>query len=242
MMGDGPTATDEGPTATDEGPPAQEPSAVRNLASTIGRLQSEIQHLKSTIDWPDVLRLLAAPALISWGAALLVPYLNLFFKQRFGASDALLGLIFAALGIATGLTALGGPLVSARIGKIQTVVLAQALSLPFLLALGAAPLLGLAVGAALLRAALFNMGTPLYEAFAMERTEESARPTVIGLIGAAQSMGYLAAPAISTWVQARYGFAPLFAATATCYALAVALEYGLFVRGGRGGRQDTTAR
>lgn len=180
--------------------------------------------------WPLVW-LLIPPFLISWGAALLIPYLNLFFKGRFAVSDGLLGLIFAGLNITTGAAALVGPAISARIGKIRTVALTQALSIPFLLALGFVPLLGPAVVAALARGALFNMGTPLYDAFAMERTEEAARPAVIGLINGAYSAGYLFAPAISTLVQERYGFAPLFLATTVCYGLAMLANYWFFVRG-----------
>jgi MFS family permease len=178
-----------------------------------------------------VIRLLIPPFLISWGAALLIPYLNLFFKEQFLVDDTTLGRIFSALGLATGLAALAGPAISARIGKVRTVVVTQALSIPFLLALGFVPLLGVAVAAALARGALFNMGTPLYDAFAMEQTDEAARPTVIGLINGAYSAGYLVAPLISTWVQAHYGFAPLFVATAACYGLAVLANYWFFVRG-----------
>jgi MFS family permease len=188
--------------------------------------------------WRDLLRkplplikLSLSPALISIGAALLIPYLNLFFKQRFAVPDARLGLIFAGLGLATALAALVGPALSARIGKIRTIVLTQALALPFLALMGATPLLGLAVGAALARSALFNMGAPLYDAFAMERTDEAARPVVIGIINGAYSIGYLFAPLISTQVQATYGFAPLFAITLICYALAVLAKYWFFVRG-----------
>jgi MFS family permease len=177
-----------------------------------------------------LLKLLASPALISIGAALLIPYLNLFFKQRFAVSDQSLGAIFAALGVTTGVAALAGPLLSARIGKIRAVVVSQALSLPFLAALGVAPLLSLAVGAALARAALFNMGSPLYDAFAMERTAEPARPAVIGLINGAYSIGYAVAPLISTRVQQLYGFGPLFAITIVCYVLAVFAKYWFFVR------------
>jgi predicted MFS family arabinose efflux permease len=176
-----------------------------------------------------LLKLLVPPLLISVGAALLIPYLNIFFKERFGLADSTLGAIFAALGITTGLAALAAPLLSGRIGKIRTVALTQALSIPFLLALGFAPLLGVAVGAALARAALFNMGSPLYDAFAMERTAEPARPAVIGLINGAYSAGYLAAPLISTRVQEQYGFAPLFAATAACYTLALLANYWFFI-------------
>jgi MFS family permease len=202
-------------------------------------LQSTIYNLQSAIppSWRDLLRnpvplvkLLISPALISIGAALLIPYLNLFFKQRFAVADARLGLIFAGLGLATALAALAGPALSARLGKIRAIVLTQALALPFLALMGATPLLGVAVGAALARSALFNMGAPLYDAFAMERTDEAARPAVIGLINGAYSIGYLFAPLVSTQIQAAYGFMPLFVITLICYSLAVLAKYWFFVR------------
>jgi len=169
-----------------------------------------------------LLQLLVPPLWISWGAALLMPYLNLFFKERWTVGDETLGVIFAALGLVTGVTALFGPMVSARWGKIGAIVLTQGLSIPFLLIMGFAPVLGVAVGAALLRAALFNMGSPLYDAWAMERTEERLRPIVIGLINGAYTVGYLVAPEISAVVQERYGFGPLFVATAICYGGGIA--------------------
>jgi MFS-type transporter involved in bile tolerance (Atg22 family) len=177
-----------------------------------------------------LLKLLISPALISIGAALLIPYLNLFFKQRFAIADAPLGAIFAGLGLSTALAALAGPALSARLGKIRTIVLTQALALPFLALLGATPLLGIAIGAALVRSALFNMGAPLYDAFAMERTDEAARPAVIGVINGAYSVGYLFAPLVSTQIQATYGFTPVFTITLVCYALAVLAKYWFFVR------------
>jgi MFS family permease len=187
--------------------------------------------------WRDLLRhpvplikLSISPALISIGAALLIPYLNLFFKQRFAVADTQLGLIFAGLGLITALAALAGPALSARLGKIRAIVLTQALALPFLALMGATPLLGVAVGAALVRSALFNMGSPLYDAFAMERTDEAARPAVIGVINGAYSIGYLFAPLVSTQIQADYGFTPLFMITLLCYTLAVLSKYWFFVR------------
>jgi len=179
--------------------------------------------------WP-LLSLLISPLLISFGAALTIRYLNLFFKQRFEISDTVLGTIFALFGIATGVATLLAPLISNRIGKIRTVALAQLLSMPFLLLVGYAPFLLLSVAAELVRRSLFNMGSPLYDAFAMERTAEEARPYVIGIINGAYTVGYVIAPLVSTRIQLRYGFAPLFVATAICYALAVTANYLLFIR------------
>jgi MFS family permease len=224
-------AREEGAQATPK-PHLDTPNLRSYLRSVIDNLQAAIP-----LPWRELarnpvplLKLLISPALISIGAALLIPYLNLFFKQRFAIADDLLGVIFAALGLSTALAALAGPALSLRLGKIRAIVLTQALALPFLALMGFAPALGLVVGAALLRAALFNMGTPLYDAFAMERTHESARPVVIGLINGASSIGYAFAPILSTQVQAAYGFAPLFIATLTCYSLAVLAKYWFFAR------------
>jgi MFS family permease len=174
--------------------------------------------------------------LISCGAALLIPYLNLFFSHKFDIGDDLLGSIFTALGLTAGLAALAGPALSIRIGKMQTIVLAQLLSLPFLLLVGFAPLLAVAVGAALVRQMLFNMGSPLYDAYAMEHTPEALRPTVIGGINGAFAAGYLVMPVVSTIIQEQQGFAPLFLMTGTFYLLAVFANYWLFVRGSGGER------
>ncbi|MEN9935767.1 MAG: hypothetical protein RLZZ387_2346, partial [Chloroflexota bacterium] len=159
------------------------------------------------------------------------PYLNLFFKERFGLQDQALGGLFAAVGLATGAAVLAGPLLSGRVGKAGAIVITQALSIPLLLAVGFAPALGVAAFAAVARGALFNISAPLYDALAMERTAPHLRPAVIGLVNAAYASGYLVAPAVSVAVQERWGFAPLFVATAACYALAAAAIGWFFWRG-----------
>ncbi len=225
LVSDHPSVAEDKQPTTGSGQQTKPQSAIGNRQSAIPESWRDLARHPAAL-----LKLLISPALISVGAALLIPYLNLFFKQRFGVADQTLGLIFAALGITTGAAALAGPAISARIGKIRTVVLTQALALPFLIVLGFAPLLGVAVGAALVRAALFNMGTPLYDAFAMERADEAARPALIGLINGAYSIGYAFAPLISVRIQAAYGFGPLFVATAMLYTLAVLAKYWFFVR------------
>lgn len=175
-------------------------------------------------------RFMVSPLLISCGASLLIPFLNLYFRQRFGASDAALGLIFAAIGVATGAATLAGPLLSRRLGKIGSVILTQALAIPCLLLLGAAPVLWLAASVALLRGALMNMASPLYDAFAMEQSPEATRPMVIGLINGAFAAGYVIGPTISAEIQLRYGFAPLFVITAMLYTMAATANYLLLLR------------
>ncbi|MFN3372369.1 MAG: MFS transporter [Chloroflexus sp.] len=169
------------------------------------------------------------PLLISLGAALFIPYLGLFFRQRFTATDAVIGLLFALISLTTGLATLVGPRLAARVGRMQGVVLTQALAIPCLIALAFAPALPVAALIAMLRGALMNMATPLFEAHALAQTPPEHHPTVIGLIRAAASVGYLAGPTISAELQSAVGFTPILLIAALCYTLAVMVNAVIFV-------------
>jgi predicted MFS family arabinose efflux permease len=178
-----------------------------------------------------LLLLLLPPLVISLGAALLIPYLNIFFVERYRAPTSTLGLIFALSDLAPALAMLAAPRLAARLGKIGAIALTQMLSIPFLLITGFAPGVAAAGAALVLRAGLFNLGVPLYDAFAMERSPPAARPIAIGLVNGAYAAGYLVAPTISTSVQQTIGFTPLFVTTACCYGVAGALMLALFGSG-----------
>ncbi|HID89182.1 MAG TPA: MFS transporter [Anaerolineae bacterium] len=188
--------------------------------------------------WRSVAPLLVPQLLIGLGAALLIPYLNVFFKQRFGVSDSLLGTIFAGSQLLMGLATLVAPMLAERWGKIRTVVLTELASLPFLMALGFAPVLPVAIGAFWIRAMLMNMGGPLYIAFAMEQTPEERRGTVGAMMGLVWSIGQGIGPGISGLVQRSYGFAPLFLATGSTYLVGALMIQTLFGRKEAGRREQ----
>jgi predicted MFS family arabinose efflux permease len=222
------------PTHSPHAPPttAARPGMARALARLLAPLARRLpEPWRSVVSEPlALLPLLLPPLLISFGAALLIPYLNIFFVERYAASNSALGLVFALADLSAGLAMLAAPLLAARLGKIGAIALTQLLSIPFLLLVGFAPGLVAAGAALVLRAGLFNLGVPLYDAFAMERSRPAVRPIAIGLVNGAYAAGYLVAPTISTRLQQTVGFAPLFIATACCYGLAVLLLLALFGR------------
>ena len=177
-----------------------------------------------------MLRLLVPQLIIGLGAGLLIPYLNVFFKRRFGISDSLLGLTFAVSQLLMGLATLAAPMLAERWGKIRTVVVTELASLPFLLILGFVPVLPVAIGAFWLRATLMNMGGPLYTAFAMEQVPEEERGRAGALLGLTWSIGQGVGPGISGLVQRSVGFTPLFLATGTTYLTAALLLQAFFGR------------
>jgi len=175
-----------------------------------------------------IVKLLLPNAIISVGAALLIPYMNVFFRERHHVPDETLGVIFALSSVATGVATLAAPLLARRFGKVRSVALAQAASLPFLLTIGFAPSLALAAMAFWARGALMNMGGPLYSAFMMEQVAEGERATVNAFASVTWNIGWAVCPYLSGVVQERWGFNPLFVTTAALYGLAAVLTYGFF--------------
>jgi MFS family permease len=136
--------------------------------------------------------------------------------------------IFAISCVVTGVATIAAPLLAARLGKVRSVALVQGASLPFLLAIGFAPSPALAVGAFWMRGALMNMGGPIYNAFTMEQVAQGERATVNALAGVTWNLGWAVCPYVSGVVQERWGFGPLFVATAALYGVGSALTYWFF--------------
>ena len=193
---------------------------------------SEHVDLKAAFAEPGLTAKLFIPEIvIGLGAGLLVPYFNVFFKHTYAVSDGLLGALFSGQSMAIGIATLTGPLLAARWGKIRAVVVTQFASIPFLLLLGYSNLLTLAAVGFLARAALMNMGGPLYSAFAMERIGKRRRAAVNGIL----TMSWSGSFAIANWVSGRLqetiGFSPLFLITCIAYVIGAGLTYVFFARG-----------
>ena len=167
--------------------------------------------------------------LIGGGAAILIPYMNVFFKDRFDISDSLLGILFSLSSLFIGIGSLIGPRLTTRLGgKIRTVAFTQFTSVVFMLMIGFVPSLWVAGFSALMRSALMNMSAPLYSAFCMEQTPENQQGFVSSVLNIAWQVGWAVGPYISGIVQERHGFTPLFMTTTVLYLLAIGLTWKFF--------------
>jgi len=202
------------------------------------RPRAQRARARSVLPWRNLsdpamaVRIFLPNLVISLGAAILIPYMNLFFKESFAIPDRTLGMVFAVSSVITGTTTLASPLLAQRWGRIRSMVFTQLISVPFLLTIGFAPVFGLAVMAFWIRAALMNMGAPLYEAFAMEQVKERERATISGLMGMSWNIGWTVGPWLSGYMQANpnFGFQPIFLITCSFYVLAAILVKVLFQR------------
>lgn len=178
---------------------------------------------------PVHLSKLILPMLItSVGAGLIMPFMNVFFRVVHNQPDPVIGALFAWGSLAMGVGLLIAPPLADRMGKIQLVVVSQALSIPFLILLGYAPWFWVSAAAYYIRLALMNMSSPVYQTFVMEQVEPSARATVASLVSMSWSFGWAFSPMISGWLQVNYGFGLPFLGTIVLYTIAVYLYWKFF--------------
>lgn len=155
--------------------------------------------------------------LIGAGAGLVIPFMNLYFSNRFACSSAQIGVFFSVAQLMTATAMMIGPAVARRFGKLRTATASQILSLPFLVTLGAERRLETAVGAFWMRAMLMQASTPLIGAFVMETLPPALRARSASFTNLVWNLGWAVSATLSGVLILRFGYAVPFYVTAALY-------------------------
>lgn len=157
-----------------------------------------------------------------FGAALFIPYINLFLSQKFSISDQLLGTIYSLGSLTTGLGMVLSSTLSERVGsRIHAIVLVQTVSIGFMLMLGFSPWFGLAVVGYLVRDALMNMGAPMYDSYSMDQVSEKEQATLYSLLVMTFQSGWAIGPFLSSLLQKHFGFEVIFTISIISYVISI---------------------
>jgi MFS family permease len=174
--------------------------AERAVAGGAGRFGFHI------IDRRLFFRLLLPGFITSLGAGQLIPFLNVFVQNKFNLGLVSINAIFGITSLGTTLAILAQPALARRFGRIGSIVLVQTCSIPFLGVLGFSPVLWTVIVAMAVRNSLMNAGSPIFDAFAMERVSATERATLSALMTMLWSVGWVVAPLYYSQLQATLGF------------------------------------
>jgi MFS family permease len=156
-------------------------------------------------------RLLLPGFITSLGAGQLIPFLNVFIQKKFILDLPTINAILAVTSLGTTMAILAQPALARRFGRIGSIVLVQASSLPFLLVLGFSPVLWTVIIAMAVRNSLMNAGSPIFDAFAMERVSAAERATLAAAMTLLWALGWTVAPLYYSVLQATLGFSTGYA-------------------------------
>ena len=179
------------------------------------------------VDWGLQLKLVLPAMLIGLGAGLIIPFMNLYFRDRFGLTPAAIGVLYAFMQGFMVLGNLFGPAVSRRLGLVRGVVATQLLSVPFMVALALTGSFPVVVASFFLRAGLMNMNQPLTTHFAMEVVPEREHAITNSLLSLSWFVAWSISADIGGALIQRRGYAEPLLLAALLYVIASIL-YGVF--------------
>jgi MFS family permease len=167
--------------------------------------------------------------IMGFGAAILIPYLNVFLRDKFNISNTLLGLLFSLSSLLVFVGSLMGPwLIRITRSHIIPTVATQGASIIFLITLGFSPVLWMSAISMLLRTVLMQMSSPLLENYAMLVTPPDEQAAISSVRGVGWQAGQAVGIFISGLIQTRFGFSSLFITTILCYIIAIGLTWIVF--------------
>ncbi len=179
-------------------------------------------------DWKTVLKIMTPHFLVGMGAGLVIPFLNLYFLDRFHLPSDQIGRIFSLGALFTAVGFLVGPVLSKRIGLVKVVVITHFLSIPFFLILAFSHNLYLSIVGFLFRGSLMNLAWPLYNNFAMEMVPDDQRAGTNSVMQLAWSGSWMVSANIGGHIIQNYGFTAVMLVTVGLYVLSTTTAWWFF--------------
>ncbi|NIK69044.1 MFS transporter [Paenibacillus sp. BK720] len=174
----------------------------------------------------------AVELLIGIGSGLVIPYLNLYFTNRFEISLSGMSFLLSLGQVMTIFSMLIGPTLASRVGQVKAIVIFQTLSLPFLLITGFTNMLLVASVSFLFRQALMNAANPLLSATLMNRVSARSQSLANSVMQTAFMMGWATMGPVQSHIIASHGYywgyAITFSITGCLYVTASLLFLVLF--------------
>ncbi|RKX17087.1 MAG: hypothetical protein DRP26_07560, partial [Candidatus Zixiibacteriota bacterium] len=150
-------------------------------------------------NWKVTFRLCLPQFFMGMGAGLVIPFLNIYFVNRFTLDSSFIGKIYSVGQLFMVIGFLAGPIFGKKIGLVRTVSFSQLASIPFFLILAFGYYLPPVIIAFWFRGSLMNMAWPLYNNFAMEKVEPNQHATTNSFLSLAWNSSWM----ISTLIGGR---------------------------------------
>jgi len=179
-----------------------------------------------------VTRFAAIEVAFGLGAGSFIPFINLFFADRYGLGFGAIGAALGTIAVAGSLGALvHGRIVASRLGPVRGVVSVELLSLPFALAAALSGNVVLAVALLAARAALMFGAQATWSAYTISSFSPAERAAVNATLALAWSIAAAMASSVSGAIRGALGpdgFTVNVIALVVCYAAGATLVFTLF--------------
>lgn len=213
---------------------------ISDLPPAVCRRSAGFLHKLKSYDWAVIWRLMIPKILVGLGAGLVIPFMNLYFRNEFGLDPPRIGFYFSIMQVGLFLGMLSAPLLTRKIGMVGSIVVTELLSVPFMLVLALTRDLPLAVAAFVMRGALMNMNLPIAANFEMELLKSEDRPFTNAISAISMNGAWSVSAVVGGAIIEKYSFAFSFYLTIGFYLLSALSYYALLGKWSAGAVQGQT--
>jgi MFS family permease len=179
-------------------------------------------------DWSILARLIIPKLCFAFGGGLIVPFMNIYLKERFNFSTKTIGVSYAILQLFIFAGIFLTPVLVKKTTRLRFIMLTATLSIPFMLTMGLAGNIVLVLSCFFLRGMLMNMSGPITSMFEMEHVREQECVFASAMILFFYHLVYTSSTRLGGYLIERYSFGPTFFTAAFFYALAIFLYHQFF--------------
>jgi MFS family permease len=185
--------------------------------------------LKGT-DWGVLSKLILPKLCFAFGGGLIVPFMNLYLKERFDLSTKMIGISYALLQLFIFAGIFMTPMLIKKTTPLRFIMLTATLSIPFMLTMGMTGNIGLVLSCFFMRGMLMNMSSPITSMFEMEHVQEQECVFASAMILFFYHLVYTTSTRLGGHLIENYSFGPTFFTAAFFYGMAIFLYHRFFKR------------
>ncbi len=179
-------------------------------------------------DWHLLAKLILPKLCFAFGGGLIVPFMNLYLKEKFNLATDKIGVAYAVLQFFIFLGIFVTPTIIKKTTHLRFIVLTGLCSIPFMITMGITGNITLVLGCFFMRGMLMNMSGPITSMFEMERVREEESIFASAIIIFFYHLVYTTSTRLGGYLIETYSFVQTFYVAGSFYALAITLYYYFF--------------
>lgn len=179
-------------------------------------------------DWSIIIKLTLPKLCFAFGAGLVIPFMNIYLKEKFTLSTKEIGFVFSLLQFFIFVGIFVTPWFMKRTTQLSFIMLTSLISIPFMVFMGVVGNLGVVLSCFFVRGMLMNMSSPITSMFEMERVKEKECVFASAMILFFYHLVYTVSTRIGGFFIENYSFGPTFYLSGLSYVAAVILYYKFF--------------
>ncbi len=179
-------------------------------------------------DWMMLGKLISPKLCLALGSGLVVPFINLYLKERFNFSTKMIGVSYALLQAFIFVGIFVTPTLVKKTTNIKFIMGTAFLAIPFMVGMGMTGNITFVLSCFFMRGMLMNMSSPITSMFEMEKVREKECVFASAIIVFFYHLVYSGSTRLGGYLIETYSFGPTFFMSGAAYAAAILLYRKFF--------------